>query len=557
MGKMAQEVKKTRYAEKTGRVTNFMGGNSYELNPLETLKIVTASSIFGEPAYYRDGEFSDMKIKEGCYIVHKAFAGEAVASLDKYKGLKTSDLMEKVIDDALDYDYEAVLKWAVRLRMEFNMRLNPQVIMVRAAVHPNRAKFTASHPGVFHDMNMLVMARGDDVINQLTYYLFKNKKKNAIPGILKKSWAKKIESLTRYEISKYKNHGIGLVDTVRICHAHSADIDELMQTGTVMVDLERKTWESLRASGMSWTYIANHIRIPHMALLRNLRGIFTETNDRDLCATLMNALIQGVSGGKQFPFRYMVAMDAVKESNMDGDIKDIVTRSLDVCLEQSCDNLPKLSGRTACLSDNSGSAWGTCTSEYGKVMIADIDNLSSMIAAVNSEDGHVFAFGDKLKEYKLLPQAGILLQARNMSKDARETIGQGTENGIWLFFKQAIENEEHWDNIIIYSDQQAGHGGLYGEDSAIESWGVCSASYGGGMFYVDVVKLIKMYREKVNPKVNVYCVQTAGYTNMLVPENGYRTSILYGWTGRELVYVDAINKFWDEFDEKGMVDESL
>ena len=36
-------------------VTNFMGGNSYTLNPLDTLRIVAASSIFGEPQYYRDG----------------------------------------------------------------------------------------------------------------------------------------------------------------------------------------------------------------------------------------------------------------------------------------------------------------------------------------------------------------------------------------------------------------------------------------------------------------------------------------------------------------------
>jgi hypothetical protein len=63
------------------------------------------------------------------------------------------------------------------------------------------------------------------------------------------------------------------------------------------------------------------------------------------------------------------------------------------------------------------------------------------------------------------------------------------------------------------------------------------------------MKLIDKYRKEVNPKVNVYTVQTAGYDNVLVPENCYRTSILYGWTGKELVYADAINKFWDEFDQ--------
>lgn len=35
-------------------VTNFMGGDSYKLDPLETLKMIAASSIFGEASYYRN-----------------------------------------------------------------------------------------------------------------------------------------------------------------------------------------------------------------------------------------------------------------------------------------------------------------------------------------------------------------------------------------------------------------------------------------------------------------------------------------------------------------------
>ena len=36
-------------------VVNFMQGRSYRIDALDTLKMVTASSIFGEPAYYRAG----------------------------------------------------------------------------------------------------------------------------------------------------------------------------------------------------------------------------------------------------------------------------------------------------------------------------------------------------------------------------------------------------------------------------------------------------------------------------------------------------------------------
>ena len=132
----------------------------------------------------------------------------------------------------------------------------------------------------FAEVNKQVMSRGDDVISQLTYYLYINGSKNKVPAVLKRSWAKKIETLTAYEVYKYRNHGIGLVDTVRICHAKSPIVSELMTTGTVKIPEEKKTWETLRASGMSWVEIIETLgRIPHMALLRNLRGIFKEVDE--------------------------------------------------------------------------------------------------------------------------------------------------------------------------------------------------------------------------------------------------------------------------------------
>ena len=42
-------------AKSTGKVTNFMGSTNYRLNPILTLKIVSSSSLFGEPMYYIAG----------------------------------------------------------------------------------------------------------------------------------------------------------------------------------------------------------------------------------------------------------------------------------------------------------------------------------------------------------------------------------------------------------------------------------------------------------------------------------------------------------------------
>ena len=215
-------------------------------------------------------------------------------------------------------------------------------------------------------------------------------------------------------------------------------------------------------------------------------------------------------------------------------------------MDIACDNMPKLAGRTMCLSDNSGSAWGTFNSEYGSVTIAEIDNLSSLISARNSDEGFIGKFGDKLIVSPVSKRNGLLSQCKALTEKGMKDVGGSTENGIWLFLRDAIDKKEHWDNIFIYSDQQAGHGGLYGTDE--EQMEYNKRGFGtnkSGWSYIDVAKLIAEYRSKVNPKVNVFSIQTAGYNNIVVPEYGYRTNILFGWTGKELVFADTMIKFWD------------
>lgn len=541
MSNMSNQVKKNKV---NGKVKNFMDGYSYEWNPLDSLKMVTASSIFGEPQYYRDGEFAEKTIKDGTYFVDNLFKEYSVLENDKYEGKKTSDIMEMIIDEALSYDFKQTLEWAVTLRKDYNMRLNPQVIMVRAAMHPKREEFTRNNPGLFMKINDLVMARADEPASQFTYYLYKNKSKKNLPNLLKKSWNKKLAKMTAYQINKYKNTGIGIIDTVRVCHANSPVLDELLKTGKVEVKENEKTWETMRAAGESWRTILDTIPMGHMALLRNLKGIFTEVEDLEFCKKVMEQLKNGVKTGKQFPFRYNNAKQMIEKS--EANHKQMILDTLEECVDLACDNMPKLTGRTMCLSDNSGSAWSTFNSEYGSVTVATIGNLSSVITAKNSDEGYVGVFGDRLITMPISQKDGTLNQTKKVNKEGKH-VGQATENGIWLFFKQAIDNKEHWDNIVIYSDMQAGHGRLYGTASDCKEYKKRGFAFDCNC--IDVAKLIKEYR-KINPTVNVYCVQTAGYNNVLIPEYGYRTGLLYGWTGKELLFIDEMNRFWDEKDRK-------
>lgn len=524
-------------------VTNFMGGDSYKFNALDTLKMIAASSIFGEAAYYRKD------VKDGKFSWESSYSDSfAKALFSKFDDKSTTEIFTEAIDEALSFDFGKTLDLAVELRTTYNMRLNPQIIMVRAAIHPNRELWTKENPGKFAEYESKVMIRADEPMSQLAYYMYTNEgKKNSIPTILKKAVANKLSSLNRYNVNKYKNHEIGMINAVRISHANSEILNELMKTGSVKVPTEEETWEQKRSAGASWLDILKTCDLHHMALLRNLRNIFTEINNDSICDEVLTSLKEGVIKGKQFPFRYFTAYQMIENSNVNHKIK--ILDALEECIDISINNLPKLKGKTMCLSDNSGSAWGAFNSEYGSVTIAEIDNLSSVIAAKCSDEGYVGKFGDKLITTPITKRNGTLNLTKGITNNKYNDVGGSTEGGIWKFFRDAIKNKEHYDNIFIFSDQQAGTGGLYGEDTDLIEY---YSEFGtrSGNRYINVYKLILEYRKKVNPKCNVFSVQTAGYNNVLIPQMSYRTAMLTGWTGKEILFASEYIKQWDSIENR-------
>ena len=525
-------------ASEPARVTNFMGGNSFTLSPLQTLKIVAASSIFGEPQYYRQGMKTVETVKNKGTIMEYSVIKDLFAGNEQ----TATSIFTKAIDAALAYDFKGTLELALELRKDYFMRLNPSVIFVRASQHPNRSAFNEANPGVMKSIGKAIAMRPDDVTNQLDYFMYLNKTKNGLSSILKRTWAETLQAFSRYQLNKYK--GKSLIDLVRISHASSADINELMKTGTLVMSDSERTWEQLKSEGKTWKEILNIIDMPHMALLRNLRGIFTEIKNIDETTTILNKLKSGVIRGKQFPFRYYSAYKAISDAH-DVNNQMMVLDALEECLDVSVANMPKLPGKVACLSDNSGSSWGHCPSEYGATVVAEIANLSSIITALQSDEGYVGVFGDKLSLKGVSKRNGILSQLKETCERGAAQ-GAGTENGIWLFWDEAIRNKIHYDTVFIYSDMQAGHGGLYGTSEGKRAY-VSEYGYKGGN-YIDVLKLVEKYRQTVNPKINMFTVQVAGYDNSLIPENLYRGAILSGWTGKESMYAKSIIDTWNQVE---------
>ena len=96
--KAARENEKLRASE---IVTNFMGGDSYKLDPLMTLRIVASSSIFGEPSYYR----SNIKEKEFHYTALASSPDPLERIMAKiYDGKTTTQIFTETIENMLGLD---------------------------------------------------------------------------------------------------------------------------------------------------------------------------------------------------------------------------------------------------------------------------------------------------------------------------------------------------------------------------------------------------------------------------------------------------------------------
>jgi hypothetical protein len=560
---------------------NFMGGKSFEPNPLISLKLVVTSFFLGESKqYYReiDDSKNDKSYDKTCLTeYHKQLDG-IVLNKSEWCNKSSLTIFYDVCQKALDYDFEGVLNLAKTTRNDFLMRKTPQMILAFAAAHPMREDFNKKNPTLFRKIILECCPLPGDMINILEAWKNLKGSKSGFPSFIKRAFADRISVLTPYQANKYRKP---CIDATRISHPSNPKplIQELMENGDVEVDECDLKWETLRSQGKSWLETLDILKwkMPHMAALRNIIGFARNVRNTEHIKRYCDMVVDGVKGGKQFPYRYLTAYQQIsKNSKTEQKTKKVfrdvksgqskkwfnkplrkedektIADCLERCLQRSIENFPKLKGNVCCLSDNSGSAHGTITSTYGENTVADIGNLSALFTAYSCTGrGMIGLFGDKLLEYEVDKSKSLLQQydeIQTLAGPRGQNVGGSTENGIWLFFKRAMAEptKYRFDYWFAYSDMQAGHGGLYGNDPEMADewlWSDTSTKY------IHIPKLLENYRKKINPKLNCFTVQTAGYDNSILPEATYRGAILAGWTGNEAVYADRIAKLWDEIEK--------
>lgn len=492
---------------KTERHTNWMGAPGFSMSdPLHVLRITATSCFFGEPMYYQSKAVvkSASVTDFGCEKLEKL--------VPDWHGSSPAEIIEAAIQAALDSDPEATLAFAAELRDIHHIRTTPQIILVLAAHH---AKVRGTN--LIGRYAPEIIMRADEPALGLAYHFAHYGKDSALPNSLKRAWTRALEGFSEYELAKYqmRDREVKTVDVVNLVHPKSVAVDKLSK-GLLKVE---NTWEAIiSAEGSNTAAWTKALAVMgHMALLRNLRNLCLAEVPRKLFLT---KLIAGAPTGKQLPFRYFSAYKALQGASID--VAGDVTDAIETCMAATLDNLPKFSGRSMFLCDNSGSAQDTTTSALGTMRVADIANLSGIIGGQLADDGHIGVFGDRLETFAVRKRASVFDQL-DKAINLGHGIGKATENGVWLFWDKAISERQHWDNVFVFSDMQAGHGGLYGIDPIHYRDFICRGNY------IDIPKLVNTYRTKVNPNVNVYLVQVAGYPDTIMPEFYKRTYILGGW----------------------------
>ncbi len=498
---------------------NWMGGNSFDISdPFLRLRLAASTCFFGEPQYYHDDDDNTARRVQYPSLLSSGQLDdlrETLQAIDpqEWRGMNPQQLMESAIDAALEADPEKTLQEAVRLRNEEHIRTTPQVILVRAANH-KKVKGT----GLVRKYAKQIMTRADEPSVCMAYQLAIYGKDKPIPNSLKRACADVLESCNEYNLAKYRmeDRVVKTVDVMNLVHPKSKAIEKLSKGELKTTD---KTWEAMVSGKGStkenWTKALEVMG--HMALLRNVRNLLKNGVEPKL---FIKQLVEGAEEGKQLPFRYYSAYQAVAEAirPVPGAIQD----AIETCLMRSLKNLPEFPGKTMSLSDNSGSARGATTSKMGTMAVATIGNLTGVLAGMRSDEGYLGIFGDDLDVLTIRKNSSVFDQLDKAEKAASK-MGGDTENGIWLFWDKAIKQKEHWDNVFVFSDMQAGHGGLYGVNPKDYQQYMINDNH------IDVAKLVSVYRDRVNPDVNVFLVQIDGYQDTLIPEFYTRTYILGGW----------------------------
>ena len=446
---------------------------------------------------------------------------------------------------------EFVAKLALYVRNEMNLRSIPVVLAVELA------KQQSGNPLVAKTIAAMVQ-RADEIKEILAYYQMANqrtgiKKLNRLSKQVQKGLARAFNKFDEYQFAKYNTDAeVKLRDALFIVHPKAKDADQQMIFNkiannslnipytweTELSELGQQSFaseaEKQKAFAGKWEELVFSGKLGYMAVLRNLRNILTKGTEKAFDEAL-NIITDEykIKKSKQLPFRYLSAFletEKLKQENLAFESDSLKIQkaidSLEKALLISCDNIQMNEGRTAILSDNSGSMYGDTG---GKSLVtamsnrksADIANLFAVLYWNKSKDTSIGLFGDRLIHPALNRNENLFENFKKINQEAKKC-GPSTERGIFEYMDLLIKNKTIVERIVIFSDCQVGTG--------------CNWYDHQGNKGKNFNELLAKYL-KINPDVKVYSIDLRGYGNSMTRDNG-NTILVSGWSEKifDMIY---------------------
>jgi 60 kDa SS-A/Ro ribonucleoprotein len=463
---------------------NKAGGLAFNFeNPAEYLLGTIGSAMFVEPKYYKDTENLE-ELKNGNFNI---------VGLDE-QAVKIINACVEIAESDNPRDLLALAHWA---RKELGMRTTPQIMVAVAAKTERTKKFVRKYVP-------LVACRADEVKQIVAAYehLFGWQ---GFPACLKKGVSDRMATMSEYEILKYntKDHP-SFKDLLRFCerregYPFSKEIREYILRGEIIDPIvtptiaARKQLTSLKEwnaevpalaqkAAVTWEVLVSQFGndkkvwetvIPlmgYMALLRNLGNFLAADVSMDVIKMVARRLsnTEKVLSSKQLPFRFLAAyrvLDPGQSSNwLYGkrfDNRDrtgwnklkisVLAEALEIALDKSVSNVPKLPGLTVVAADNSGSMQSPL-SKNSSMSILDAANALCAIVHKRCGKSLVCAFGSNDVWPVLTKHNSVITNIDKIAHYKESFRGHATDT--WKVIQHLIDNSIKADRIIILSDMQ-------------------------------------------------------------------------------------------------------
>lgn len=424
-----------------------------------------------------------------------------------------------------------ILSWA---RDELHLRQTPTIGFVVAA------KTYPANQLLVHYVDQ-ILKRPDEIINAFAAYRHlyadvyleratnRHRFKGSLPNQFKKALRKRMSSLSERDILKY---GGGkpptFWDVIQMVKGRKRDgkflsheLFQYIRTGEVIdgrktkvlynrkkfneckdfdesLDYAKKShvnWEVFLSKWGSskdeetnkkcWEWLIKNLLLGYMATLRNLRN-FEQADINEECWDQVCEYLETYTDHKQMPFRFLAAKNNTNSER--------AAKSIEIALEKSVDNVPKLPGNTCVMVDLSGSMGAPISmrSTMTRVDVACV--LGAIFTQMQGPKTHVYGFGDTFKRAEFRSKHDTIMKKTKYIKE----MNVGHSTNAWRVMDHILKNDIPFERIIILSDC------------------CCYGGYGGG----SLPELFSKYHKK-HPDTFMYSINLASdsFGSQMDPKN--------------------------------------